>query len=125
MALMRDGGGDAPREARGRWCRRRAARLAGVRGPVLMVPALMAPALLALVVAAAPARAQTHPSPAKGAARPSVPSVSSLAARGFEVKTVSRGQGLILQKGGEVYWCTMSLAQTRPMSYRSQCYAVR
>ncbi len=51
-------------------------------------------------------------------------SVSELAGQGFEVKAVIR-DALILQKGAAVYWCVLRLGTTSPMSYQSECYAVR
>ncbi len=68
-----------------------------------------------LVLAAAPA------APARGV---SAPSVSELAGQGFEVKAVIR-EALILQKGGAVYWCVLHLGKSSPLSYQSECYAVR
>lgn len=59
---------------------------------------------------------------------PSAPrriSLSSLTAQGFEVKAVTAREALIVQKGKEVYWCTLRLADTAPLSYQSACYSVR
>ena len=52
-------------------------------------------------------------------------SLSSLTAQGFEVKAVTAREALIVQKGAEVYWCTLRLANTAPLSYQSECYSVR
>jgi hypothetical protein len=52
-------------------------------------------------------------------------SLSSLTAQGFEVKAVTAREALIVQKGPDVYWCTLHLANTSPMSYRSECYSIR
>jgi hypothetical protein len=44
----------------------------------------------------------------------------ALTAQGFEVKTAMR-DAVVLQKGAEVYWCSLQLANTSPLSY----FAVR
>ncbi len=51
--------------------------------------------------------------------------LSSLAEQGFEVKAVGKGDGLIVQKGKDVFLCTLRLANTSPLSYQSECYAIR
>ena len=51
--------------------------------------------------------------------------LSSLTEQGFEVKAVGKGEGLILQKGKDVFLCTLRLANTSPLSYLSECYAIR
>ena len=50
--------------------------------------------------------------------------LSSLTEQGFEVKATMR-EAVILQKGPEVYWCTLRLADTSPLSYQSDCFSVR
>jgi len=50
--------------------------------------------------------------------------LSSLTAQGFEIKAAIR-DAVMLQKGAEVYWCTLRLADTSPISYQSDCFAVR
>jgi hypothetical protein len=50
--------------------------------------------------------------------------LASLTAQGFEVKTAMR-DAVVLQKGAEVYWCSLRLANTSPLSYQSDCFAVR
>jgi hypothetical protein len=50
--------------------------------------------------------------------------LSSLTAQGFEIKTAIR-DAVMLQKGADVYWCTLRLANTSPLSYQSDCFAVR
>lgn len=52
-------------------------------------------------------------------------SLSSLTAQGFEVKAVTAREALIVQKDKEVYWCTLRLANSAPLSYQSECYSVR
>ena len=49
--------------------------------------------------------------------------LSALTAQGFEVKAAIR-EAVLLQKGAEVYWCSLRLADTSPMSYQSDCFAV-
>ena len=50
--------------------------------------------------------------------------VGSLAAQGFEIKAVVAGGALIVQKGKDVYHCTVRIADTSPLSYQSDCYAI-
>jgi len=50
--------------------------------------------------------------------------LSSLTAQGFEIKAAIR-DAVTLQKGAEVYWCNLQLADTSPLSYQSDCFAVR
>jgi len=50
--------------------------------------------------------------------------LSSLTAQGFEVKAVIR-DSIVLQKGAEVYSCSLRVADTSPLSYQSDCFAVR
>jgi len=50
--------------------------------------------------------------------------LSSLTAQGFEIKAALR-DAVMLQKGAEVYWCTLRLAEGSPISYQSDCFAVR
>ena len=83
-----------------------------VRAPILALVLALA------AVAAGPAAAQRSPPGIKTV------SLSALAARGFEIKAGLR-DALILQKGAEVYWCVLHLANTSPLSYQSACYAVR
>ena len=52
------------------------------------------------------------------------PSLSALTAEGFEVKAITGREALILQKGKDVYWCTLHLANTAPLSYLSECYSI-
>jgi hypothetical protein len=47
-----------------------------------------------------------------------------ITAQGFEIKAALR-EAAILQKGAEVYWCNLRLAETSPLSYQSDCFAVR
>jgi ribosomal protein S12 len=51
--------------------------------------------------------------------------VSALTAQGFEVKAITGREALILQKGEQVYWCGLRVADTSPLSYQSDCYAIR
>jgi hypothetical protein len=51
--------------------------------------------------------------------------LGALAEQGFEVKAVGKGEGLILQKGKDVYLCTLRLSTGSPLSYLSECYSVR
>ena len=51
--------------------------------------------------------------------------LTSLTEQGFEVKAVGKGEGLVLQKGKDVFLCTLRLANTSPLSYLSECFAVR
>jgi hypothetical protein len=84
---------------------------------------IYAAGFLAAAYIGAPAAAQQAP--------PHPPSqvkavtLSSLAEQGFEVKAVGKGEGLILQKGKDVFLCTLRLANTSPLSYLSECYAIR
>jgi hypothetical protein len=84
---------------------------------------MRATVILAMLLAmmAAPAAAQQR----ERTAPPKRISLSSLTEQGFEVKAVTAREALIVQKGAEVYWCTLHLANTSPMSYRSECYAIR
>ena len=50
--------------------------------------------------------------------------LSALTAQGFEVKAVIR-DSIVLQKGAEVYSCSLRVADTSPLSYQSDCFAVR
>jgi hypothetical protein len=70
---------------------------------------------------AAPAQ-QTPPHPQS---QVKAVTLSSLTEQGFEVKAVGKGEGLILQKGKDVFLCTLRLANTSPLSYLSECYAIR
>ena len=45
-------------------------------------------------------------------------------AEGFEVKAVIR-DSVLLQKGPQVFWCILHLANTSLLSYVSECYSVR
>ena len=51
-------------------------------------------------------------------------SLSALTAEGFDVKAITGREALILQKGKDVYWCTLRLANTAPLSYLSECYSI-
>jgi len=51
--------------------------------------------------------------------------LSSLTVQGFEVKGVAGRDAVLLQKGAEVYWCNLRLADTSPLSYQSDCFTVR
>jgi hypothetical protein len=51
-------------------------------------------------------------------------SLSALTAQGFEVKAITGREALIVQKGRDVYWCTLRLANTAPLSYLSECYSI-
>jgi hypothetical protein len=51
--------------------------------------------------------------------------LTSLTEQGFEVKAVGRGDGLIVQKGKDVFLCTLRLANTSPLSYLSECFSIR
>ncbi len=64
--------------------------------------------------------------PAAAQPRPSLKRVtlSSLTAQGFEIKAAIR-DAVMLQKGADVYWCNLRLADTSPLSYQSDCFAVR
>ena len=81
-------------------------------------PALPAAACaLAAVLLCAPAAAQQKPTLKRV-------TLSSLTAQGFEVKAALH-EAVMLQKGAEVYWCNLRLADTSPLSYQSDCFAVR
>jgi hypothetical protein len=76
--------------------------------------------LAAVCFCAAAAAQQPHPaSPMKAV------TLSALAEQGFEVKAVGKGDGLVVQKGKDVFLCTLRLANTSPLSYLSECYAIR
>lgn len=77
--------------------------------------------LAGLLAAAVPAAAQQQ----QRAPNARHVTLSSLTAQGFEVKAVTAREALIVQKGAEVYWCTLRLANTAPLSYQSECYSVR
>jgi hypothetical protein len=82
-----------------------------------IIPALSAAALgLAAVLLCVPAGAQQ--STLKRV------TLSSLTAQGFEIKAAIR-DAVALQKGADVYWCNLRLADTSPLSYQSDCFAVR
>jgi hypothetical protein len=66
-----------------------------------------------------PAGAQQHEKPSLKRV-----TLASLTAQGFEVKTAIR-DAVVLHKGADVYWCTLRLANTSPLSYQSDCFAVR
>ena len=85
---------------------------------MLAFPALPAAvcALLA-VLYCAPAAAQQKPALKRV-------TLSSLTAQGFEIKAALH-EAVMLQKGAEVYWCNLRLADTSPLSYQSDCFAVR
>ena len=51
--------------------------------------------------------------------------VSALTAQGYEVKAITGREALILQKGEQVYRCDLRVADTSPLSYQSDCYAIR
>jgi hypothetical protein len=51
--------------------------------------------------------------------------LGALTAQGFEVKAFAVGEAVILQKGPDVYRCNLRVADTSPLSYQSDCYAVR
>lgn len=76
---------------------------------------------IALAVLCGPAAAQT---PERPAGIRTV-TLSSLTAQGFEVKAITAREALIVQKDKDVYWCTLRLAQTAPLSYQSECYSIR
>jgi hypothetical protein len=50
--------------------------------------------------------------------------LSSLTADGYEIKAVVKGDGILVQKGKDVFWCIMHLGKASPLSYQSECYAV-
>ncbi len=78
----------------------------------------------AMVVAAlwcGPAAAQ-QPAPQKPPMK--TVTLSSLTAEGYEIKAVAKGDGVLVQKGKDVFWCIMHLGKSSPLSYQSECYAV-
>ena len=79
----------------------------------------LAAGALAAVVFAGAASAQQHDKPSLKRV-----TLSALTAQGFEIKAALR-EAAILQKGAEVYWCNVRLAETSPLSYQSDCFAVR
>ena len=84
------------------------------------IPALSAAALaLAAVLLCSPAAAQQHEKPTLKRV-----TLSSLTAQGFEIKAAIR-DAVMVQKGADVYWCNLRLADTSPLSYQSDCFAVR
>jgi hypothetical protein len=85
----------------------------------MRVTVILAALLAVMSVPAAAQQQRERTSPPKRL------SLSSLTAQGFEVKAVTAREALIVQKGAEVYWCSLHLANTSPMSYRSECYAIR
>lgn len=48
-----------------------------------------------------------------------------VAAQGFEVKTVIGQEALVLQKGGQVFWCSLRVAKASLLSQQSDRYSVR
>jgi hypothetical protein len=80
--------------------------------------------VLAAVCFCAAAAAQQPPAPHPASQIKAVP-LSALAEQGFEVKAVGKGDGLVVQKGKDVFLCTLRLANTSPLSYLSECYAIR
>ena len=72
---------------------------------------------LVAVLLCAPAAAQQKPTLKRV-------TLSSLTAEGFEVKAALH-DAVMLQKGADVYWCNLRLADTSPLSYQSDCFAVR
>ena len=81
-----------------------------------------AAAVLAVGCFCGAAAAQQPPHPAS---QMKAVTLSSLTEQGFEVKAVGKGEGLIVQKGKDVFLCTLRLANTSPLSYLSECYAIR
>ena len=80
-------------------------------------PALPAAACaLVTVLYCAPAAAQQKPTLKRV-------TLASLTAQGFEVKAALR-EAVMLQKGAEVYWCNLRLADSAPISYQSDCFSV-
>jgi hypothetical protein len=79
--------------------------------------AVAAVCALVAVSCCAPAAAQQHPALKRV-------TLSSLTAQGFEIKAAVR-DAVMLQKGAEVYWCTLRLAEGSPISYQSDCFSVR
>ena len=79
----------------------------------------LAACVFAAVVFAGAASAQQHDKPSLKRV-----TLSALTAQGFEIKAALR-EAAILQKGAEVYWCNVRLAETSPLSYQSDCFAVR
>ncbi|HZQ14230.1 MAG TPA: hypothetical protein VFB31_15605 [Pseudolabrys sp.] len=79
-------------------------------------PALSAACAAALLLAG-PAAAQQKPAIKRV-------TLSALTAQGFEIKAALR-EAVVLQKGAEVYWCNLRLADSSPLSYQSDCFAVR
>ncbi|MEJ2378697.1 MAG: hypothetical protein P8Y71_26070 [Pseudolabrys sp.] len=89
------------------------------------LPALAAPAAKHHATAAPAAKSAKKP--AKKPAKPRSPqrvTVGGLAAQGFEVETVIGQEALVLQKRGQVFWCSLRVAKTSPLSYQSDCFAV-
>ena len=74
---------------------------------------------LAAVVFTGAASAQQHDKPSLKRV-----TLAALTAQGFEIKAALR-EAAILQKGAEGYWCNVRLAETSPLSYQSDCFAVR
>ena len=84
------------------------------------------PAFPALPVAACALGVVLLCSPAAAQQKPTLKRVtlSSLTAEGFEIKAAIR-DAVMLQKGADVHWCNLRLADTSPLSYQSDCFAVR
>jgi hypothetical protein len=79
----------------------------------------LAAGALAAVVFAGAASAQQHDKASLKRV-----TLAALTAQGFEIKAALR-EAAILQKGAEVYWCNLRLAETSPLSYQSDCFAIR
>jgi len=82
-----------------------------------------AAAVLAALWFGGPAAAQQTPPHPQSQVK--AVTLTSLTEQGFEIKAVGKGEGLIVQKGKDVFLCTLRLANTSPLSYLSECYAIR
>ena len=80
---------------------------------------------IAVAAGCAPAGAQQQPAQPRQQSQVKVVTVSALTEQGFEIKAVGRGDALIVQKGKDVFWCVLHLANSSPLSYLSECYSIR
>jgi hypothetical protein len=93
------------------------------KGAIMGLPKGSWLALAAAAFVCAPASAQRTPPHAPSQVK--AVTLSSLTEQGYEIKAVGRGDALIVQKGKDVFSCTLRLATTSPLSYLSECYSIR
>jgi hypothetical protein len=96
--------------------------LGGIMGLAISRTGFCAAAVLAAGFFCGSAASQQQPHPQS---QVKAVTLTSLTEQGFEIKAVGKGEGLIVQKGKDVFLCTLRLANTSPLSYLSECYSIR